>query len=874
MLYFPLINYYLEKNCEKLCNRIGVFMKTSILDGIWQLKPCNLENVKNFTSAFNDGKTIPVLLPGDIHSALIKAGVIVDPYYGKNEIDVQWVGKENWILSKEINIKKNFLVGQQFITFEFADTFFHLRINGVDVGKGNNMFRKWRFNISGLLQVGINTVEIVFDSAEGHAIEIAKKLPYPIPYSEYPVFSPHRNLIRKVQCHAGWDWGPCLMVFGIYESIVIEQTNKGFIDYVNTRYYQNGDDWQIEVTTSYTAITDSTIPVSIKIDGPGIEPVITGTPVNVFVGENIIHHTITVRKPLLWWPAGSAPEDEDKVLTGRTDFRENPLYSLTVTANQDVFTKKIGFRTLDLIAKNDDAGKSMFFRVNGRDIFAKGANWIPCDALPSNQTYEKYEKLLRSMVNANMNIIRVWGGGQYEKDCFYELCDKLGIIVWQDCMFACSLYPSTPSFLKNVREEIRHQIRRLKDHPSIGLWCGNNEDVGALTWYPESRANRDRYIIDYDRLNEGVLAEEITQLDPDRAWWPSSPSAGPNDFSDNWHSDGKGDMHYWSVWHDKEYFSSYLTIKPRFVSEFGYESFPSMTGVLSYTPKDQLNLTSPVMEFHQRSPSGNSIILENFSRYFRFPNGIANMLYLSQVQQALAIKTAIDYWRSLRPHCMGSIIWQLNDVYPVASWSSIEYSGKWKLLHYEAKKFFAPVNIIAYNKDKKISFCVLNDTNKTQKLTATISMINFDGKKCCEDMVLEIVSEKDSSQIIYEVELNQLSQNSTDFFFAFNISNENGIIFQDIHFPALPKECDLQVPNIDWAITESPDGKLFVNLTTDKPAFYVCLDQKKLQGRFSSNMITLLPNQSVVVEFISEEKNITAKKLEKSLSIISLRDTY
>ncbi|AEE17431.1 beta-mannosidase [Treponema brennaborense] len=859
-------------------------MKATALDGTWKLRPRHPERVAAYTDAFTAHTEIPVPIPGDIHSALIHAGIIADPYFAKNELDVQWVGKEDWIISREIKIKKAFLSGQQFISFQFADTFFHVFINGREAGKGGNMFRSWRFNVSGLLHEGINTIEIMFESAERRAIESAARQPYPVPYSVYPVYSPHRNLVRKTQCHAGWDWGPCIMAFGVYESIRLEQTTKGFIDYVNTRYVRENDDWQVEVTTVYTAITDCTIPVSVKIEGPGIDTVITGTPVNVTVGENLIRHTVTVRRPELWWPAGCAPEDTAAVLTGSSALRENPLYTLTVTAYHAVKTKRIAFRTIDVVAEPDEHGKSMYFKVNGRPVFSKGANWIPCDALPSRQTPQKYEKLLRDLAAAHMNTVRVWGGGQYEKDIFYELCDRFGIMVWQDCMFACSLYPATPPFLRSVRAEIRHQVRRLKDHPSLALWCGNNEDVGALTWYPESIANRDRYIIDYDRLNEGVLADEIRQLDPDRAWWPSSPSAGPNDYSDNWHADGRGDMHYWSVWHEKKSFDAYLTIKPRFVSEFGYESFPSLSEVQTYAPRDQLNLTSPVMEFHQRSPGGNSIILENFSRYFRFPEGIKNMLYLSQVQQALAIKTAVEYWRSLRPICMGSIIWQLNDVWPVASWSSIEYSGKWKLLHYEAKKFFAPVAVVLYKKDGKISAHVLNDTEENLPVRVAIRFLTFDGKSAASqtgahagtqtDLSIDATVAPDSVLKVFECPETELPLAAHECFIYAELTYGDNRKTSNTLLPALPKECELRKACIKTAVKRLAPQIFEITLTTDKPAFFTALDTKKLGGTFSDNMLTLLPEAPVTVRFTADSEKLTQEKFEKALSVTTLTDTY
>ncbi len=322
-----------------------------------------------------------------------------------------------------------------------------------------------------------------------------------------------------------------------------------------------------------------------------------------------------------------------------------------------------------------------------------------------------------------MNMVRVWGGGHYENDIFYDLCDQLGILVWQDCMFSCSLYPATSWFLKSVKDEITYQVKRLKDHPSLALWCGNNEDVGALTWFESSRRERDKYLIDYDRLNEGIIGKTIKELDPLRKWWSSSPSAGESDYSDCWHDDSKGDMHYWSVWHEGKPFEAYKEIIPRFCSEFGFQSFPSLpllTKVITHdgtknVDSGEFNLSSSVMEHHQRNDRGNTIILSTMLRYFHLPSSFAHQIYISQIQQSFAMQTAIEYWRSNRPRCMGTLFWQLQDNWPVASWSSIEYGGKWKALQYEAKRFYNPLLLTFQKQDEEIALIGVNDNTKLSK---------------------------------------------------------------------------------------------------------------------------------------------------------------
>ena len=842
----------------------------------------------NLTSADGSITGASMQLPGDIHSALIDANLIQDPYYARNELDIQWVGKTDWILERTFEVSANLLKGRQFLTLESADTFVRIFLNGKEAGFCDNYFKRWRFDITESLKAGKNTIKLVFESAEKHAAELAAANPYTVPDSKAPVYSPHRNFVRKIQCHGGWDWGPCIMASGIYGGICIEQTTDCLIDYLEftakpEKNVKNGG-WLADFTATCTAVKDCKKTFSLKITketetASAAEETFT---VQLKKGENRFTKTLRIEKPELWHPAFCSEKDTAAIHADSLQKpEENILYDAEIKTSGQRLCKKVAFRTLKAVAQNDEYGKSLYFEVNGRPVFAKGSNWIPCDALPSRQTKAKYERLLSDLIAANQNCVRVWGGGQYETDWFYELCDRKGILVWQDCMFACSLYPATDEFLASVKDEITHQVRRLQSHPSIAIWCGNNEVLGAFNWYEESKANRDLFLIGYDRLNEGVLGKTIKEIDGTRTWWPSSPSAGPNDFADNWHSDGKGDMHYWSVWHEGKQFEAYYDIKPRFVSEFGYQSFPSLEGVKRYAPESELNLTSPVMEHHQKNNLGNSIIIENFSRYFRFPEGFGNMLYLSQVQQALAIKTAVDYWRSLKPLCMGSIIWQLNDVWPVASWSSIEYSGKWKLLHYAAKDFFAPINIALFKKDGKIFVYAHNDTDKVYKASVLLKNFDFGGKEL-KSFKQEITLEKDSSQKVFEFAASDFE--SASFLYA-SLDDR----FATSMFIEEPKKAPLEKPEIKIAVRpldgDSRASRFEIELTAEKPAFYVSLEVPGYSGLFDRNLLTLLPGKSETVRFelrdeISEKgtikkmRNISAKTLQRALQITSLRDTY
>lgn len=838
------------------------------LHGSWKLKPTDTSIIIP--------QELSIHFPGDIHSALLEQNVISDPYYGKNELNIQWVGQTDWICEKEFNITKSFLKGQQFIEIDTADTYVHVSINSKEIGFCDNYFKKWRFNISHVIQEGKNTIQLVFESAEKHAAQRAAEYPYPVPCSEYDVSSPHRNFSRKPQCHSGWDWGACIMAFGIYNSIELVQTTKGFIDYVETKILKQQHYWSVEVKTHYNSLGNFSIPVSNSLQSPGINAVSKKTLVKVQKGINYITRSFTVKNPELWYPAGCSPKDDEAIMkTGKPLFIDNPLYTLCVKAADAVMEKKIAFRTLETVSQKDQDGFSLFFKVNDRPIYSKGANWIPLDALPSRQTAERYEALLDSLVKANMNTIRVWGGGMYEKDIFYEICDRKGILIWHDFMFACALYPTNKKFLTSVRDEVRHQILRLKDHPSIALWCGNNENLGALNWYSESKNNRDLYLIDYDRLNEGVVGDEVRKNDPDRMWRPSSPCAGPNNYEDNWKSDSKGDMHYWEVWHSRKSFDTYYSIKPRFVSEFGYQSFPSYSTVKTYAEEKDMNLTSPVMEFHQRSPSGNSIIIENFSRYFRFPNSLKNMLYLSQVQQAIAIRTAIDYWRSLRPYCMGSIYWQLNDNCPTASWSSIEYTGKWKLLHYDAVHFFSPIGLSLYIKDNTLYAYGLNDTQTTVAAEVTLSFIGFSGSKIRDDIVITKELSIDSSLLFFSSPLDALPEEKNTYVIIGTLSYADLSISSTV-FPASYKQCELLEPEISYELSEKEEErKVFeIQLSVKNPAFFVSLDAGSCKGVFSENLLTMLPSKKYILFFTPENKRASFAKFKKEFAIYHLRGTY
>ncbi|MDA3834747.1 MAG: glycoside hydrolase family 2 protein, partial [Spirochaetales bacterium] len=721
-----------------------------------------------------------------------------------------------------------------FLQLEFTDTLADVFINNIQIGTCENMFLRYRFDVSKALEAGENCLEIVFHSTEKEAEKLKQTLPYPVPHMTYPVQSINRNLIRKIQSHAGWDWGPCLMVCGIYGNVLLYTTPLERIEAVHTNMKKEGRIWQVEVVTEvYTPESGKT---KLRIDCGGQQVAST---VQLQKGHQEIRKVFEIENPKLWWPSGHG---------------EQPLYPLSVSTTNDRMEKEVGFRTIEVITQPDELGIPMIFRVNGKNIFCKGANWIPMDALPGRFSPERYEQLLQSAADAHMNMIRVWGGGLYENDEFYRICDKKGLLIWQDFMISCSLYPSVPWFLDNVSREAEYQIKRLKDHPSIALWCGNNEDIGALGWFDVSRDNRDRYIVDYDRLNEGVLGAAVRNFDPTLCWWPSSPSAGEGDYSDCWHNDSKGDMHYWSVWHEGEPFESYRKVIPRFCSEFGFQSFPSQKLVSTFCPAEEANISSPVMEHHQRNDRGNSIIISTLTRYFRFPDSFANLLYLSQVQQAMAITTAVEFWRSRRPVCMGTLYWQLNDNWPGASWSSIEYGGAWKALHYAAKRFYAPqILSILEGEDGRLSIYGVNDNEASISGYLSVNLVGFDGVVHPVHTDSSLLHQE-SSSLLYQFTIDHNTFPKRDWFVHAAFKQEAYLpITENFLLLLPPKQCRLKKASVlAEPIIETGFVKA-LNLNSSMPAFYVQIDLPGWDGRFSDNFFHLLPGKPKQIQLLGTD---------------------
>ncbi|CAH0340983.1 glycoside hydrolase family 2 protein [Rhizobium sp. CECT 9324] len=782
------------------------------LHGEWQLASVDGEH------------SAPIELPGDVHSALVAAGIIPDPYAGRNEEVVQWVAERDW------SVERSFVVpdasGSWYLDIDYLDTVAVVFVNDVPVLSADNCFRRYRPDISAALQPGENRIRIVFHSSIAAGAERQARQPFYVPYQKGNSPIPNGNMLRKPQCHFGWDWNIAIAPLGVYGTVSVKKLDPARIEHVETEQLHHADGRvDLKVTATIHSVEPAVVPVHFILDGEKVR-----LDVGINAGETKVVYVFEIDNPRLWWPAGNG---------------EQALYTLTVDIPTETVTRQIGLRTVELITDPDAAGSRFALKVNGREIFCRGANWIPSDALYSLSSVAKTEDLLNSAVDANMNMIRIWGGGFYEQNWFYDLCDRKGLMVWQDFMFACNLYPCSDDFLANVAHEVDYQVRRLASHPSIVLWCGDNELVGALTWFEESVKNRDRYLVAYDRLNR-VIEQGVRKAFPQAIWWPSSPASGYLDYNDAWHADGSGDMHYWSVWHENKSFDNYRRVRPRFCSEFGFQSYTSLPVIESFADKADMNIASPVIELHQKNAGGNERIAGTMFRYFRFPKDFANFVYLSQIQQGLAIKTAVDFWRSLKPHCMGTLYWQLNDTWPVASWSSLDYGGSWKALHYMAKRFFQPVAVAAIPSEDgtSLTLTMVNDTLDPVTIDANLFSLALDGKRSPLKSVQGDCS-PDRAEVLLTLDTTEIP---VDGLLAWEFTASNGMRGEGHFISGTYKSLDLMPPKLSAKVTALGDGAFEISASAEGLALFVMIESAT-PGRYSDNAFDLSAGENRRIVF-------------------------
>ena len=776
------------------------------------------------------GHAVALTLPGDGISALHAAAAIPDPYWGRNEYGLRWICARDWVATRAFRVDRT----DQVLVVSMLDTVAEVTVNGICVLRSDSMFRSYRVDLSGALRLGDNDISIRFKSPAQEAAARQAAQPYFVPFSANNTPIHNGNMLRKPSCDFGWDWNIALATFGLYGDFYLEPIAKARIA-------------SMVVSQTHTpgrAVVAVDVAVDGEAEGAEILLSLCGATARATVQRGSAWAELVIDAPDLWWPAGAG---------------DQPLHDMRVTLGDQVEHRRIGLRQAALIAEKDAIGLGFKFNINGRDIFAKGTNWIPADALAGRITAAATRDLLQSAVDANMNMIRVWGGGRYEPDWFYDLCDELGLMVWQDFMFSCHIYPADKAFLDDVAIEVREQALRLHHHASLTLWCGDNELIGALTWFPETRANRDLYLVGYDRLNRAIEASLKTAV-PGAVWWPSSPSPGPMDFGDAWHDDSKGDMHFWSVWHEGRDFDHYRDVSPRFCSEFGFQSYPSMDVIRKFADPADFNIAAPVMESHQKNAGGNARIAETMFRYFRFPVDFENFVYLSQVQQGLAIKTAVTHWRSLKPHCMGTLIWQLNDTWPVCSWSSLDHGGGWKLLHHMSKAFYEPLFVSAVPVAGGIELRAVNDSGGPATLMVSSMAVGMDGTTRAIFRGTVDVG-PDAALVAQTVPSDAIGP---DEMLGYVWSDGQGNqIAGDVFAPKPYKTYDLLAPNLDHTITED-NGSYCISITAEKLALFVAVESDQ-PGRCSANAVTVFPGHPVTITFIPTQPGPTPRFIIRDL---------
>jgi beta-mannosidase len=799
-------------------------------------------------------------VPGSVHTDLLANRLIEDPFYRDNESKLQWVGKADWEYRATFDVPAALLRRRNVeLVFEGLDTYATVFLNDRQLLEADNMFRTWRVDAKPALKAGPNTLRVVFRSPINEVLPRMKTLGYELPASndQGEKTSPHT---RKAPYQYGWDWGPRFVTCGVWKPARLEAWDDARLASLHVIQNNLGKD-SAQLTADVEVESSGASDAVILVEDPSDRRAAARQTVKLSPGANRFALKLSIPNPQLWWPAGLGSQ---KLYTLRARLLSGAKVS-------DELSTRTGLRTLELRQQADAAGKSFMFVVNGVPVFAKGANWIPADSFPERVTRERYRHLLESARDANMNMLRVWGGGYYESDDFYELCDELGLMVWQDFMFACSMYPGDEKFLESVRAEATDNVRRLRNHPSVVLWCGNNEVETAWHHWGWKQSLPAKLWDDYKKIFHGVLPEVVAKEDPSRPYWPSSPSSNLEEDSD---SQRIGDIHYWEVWHASKPFDFYERQRPRFMSEYGFQSFPLIETVNSYTLPADHDIQSPVMLAHQKHPRGNQLIREYMLRDFPEPKDFDSFLYVSQVLQAEGIRVGAEHLRRIMPHNMGSLYWQLDDCWPVASWSSVDYSGRWKALQYYARRFYSPLLVSPHEEGGVVRLYVVSD--RTDRLPAVVRarLLDFGGRVLSETSVpVEVEPLRSKSYLSLPASVLLEGRDPASVFLHCELLVGGGAASSNAFFFRPFKELKLPAPNVTAQVERGWQSATRVSLSTDRLARAVHLSAEGLEGSFSDNFFDLLPGQKVSVEFRAR-RAVRPEELRRRLRVRTLSDAF
>ena len=783
-----------------------------------QVKTKNLGLEKWTFQQEGKAKILLASVPGTVHTDLFKNKQIPDPYYSDNEQEIQWIENENWIYKTSFRISKPDLQNDAIkLVFEGLDTYADVYLNDQKIISANNMFRTWQKEIKSLLKEGNNSLEIRFESAVKKGKEAAKSLPYELPEGE-------RVFVRKAQYQFGWDWGPRFVTAGIWKPVRLEFIKNAQIESI-------GHSQKIEKNTAQVTFT-----TQIQVEKEGNYTLqINETKKNIPLkkGLQTISIPTEIKNPKLWWSKGLG---------------EPHLYSYSIQlikGNQllDERKLKIGIRDIKLIEKPDDKGVGFYFELNGVPVYIKGANTIPLHSFLPNVTQKDYQKLIDEAVFANMNMLRVWGGGIYEDDEFYNLCDENGILVWQDFAFACTMYPGDDAFLDNVKQEVIDNAKRLQNHASLAIWCGNNENnEGWHNWgwqkqFKYSEQDSTKIWNDYVKTFRELIPQTLAEVYPEKPlYWQSSPKNG-------WgreKSYQEGDVHYWGVWWGKEPFEKYEEKTGRFVSEYGFQGMPPIKTLAQIS--SNLQWGDPGIKNHQKHKTGYETIREYMERDYPIPHQFEDYAYISQLLQARGLEIAVQAHRGKKPFNMGTLYWQLNDVWPVTSWSSIDFYNNRKASHYSAKRLFQDVFAKFKVDEKEISIQINNDLNKDQLIKFDIQIQDLKGKTLYtkrhvrETFAMNVF-------VLETIARNEIpNYDPTNMLISVDIETSDKKTYEFDYFPAKPKDLKLEKAQVK---VERINEKT-LKLTSDVVAKDVYVETNKISN-FDDNFFTLIPGKAKII---------------------------
>jgi beta-mannosidase len=798
-------------------------------------------------------------VPGDVHLDLLRNKVIPDPYYRDNETKLQWIEDASWEYRVTVHADPGTLAHKNIdLVFEGLDAYAEVYLDDQLILTAGNMFREWRVAVKQYLKPGDNQLRVVFPSP----IKAAEKAAEPDRWREQ-THTEEKTYIRKAAYEYGWDWGPRFVTSGIWRPVELEAWNDARIsnfhiaqrDVTAAVAHLNA---QVEVTGS--GESNGKLTLDYVHRGKKTE---VSMQVVLHAGINHFDVPLQIASPELWYPAGYGAQS-------RYQFNAELSAGKAV---QDRVPVRTGLRSIVLRRDLDQWGRSFEFLINGIPVFAKGADVIPFDSFAPRVTAAQYRRILQSARDANMNMIRHWGGGYYESDEFYDLCDELGLMVWQDFMFGNDWQPGTYAFKQNAEKEAEYQVRRLRDHPSIVIFCGNNETEEAFHWGDRDTLSPQAHMQmwqDYLTVFSGILDRTVARLAPEIPYWPSSPSA---DYEETTAAFQSGDFHDWSVWHGRVPFSEYEKHFPRFMTEYGFQSFPEMATIDAFTiPEDRTGIFTPVMLAHQKNNEGNSIIHDYMLKYYAEPKDLPSFLYASQVLQAEGIKTGAEHLRRNRPRSMGSIFWQLNDCWPVVSWSSIDYYGRWKALQYYARRFYAPLLVSPHLEDGNLNVYVVSDETAPVHAQLRLRVMTLAGASISDSTVDVQIPELSSTSYLRRplAELTNANTDTANIFAVADLLVEGKIISSNVLYFAPTKQVRLPEAHISTEL--SADGSSYrVKLSSQALARSVYVSFGGAEAELSDNYFDLIPNRPVEITIQSKA---SADELRKALRVVSLADAF